>query len=280
MPDTTVTNWFGDVVSHPKVIVEAKSESDIIAVLKDPTKYPSPVRAIGSNHSTPPCGVADGGTLIKMSNMNRILDISSNTVTAQAGALLSRKALHAFKKRLDYREYGGAPLLGVRGVCIVAHGSSNDRAIMNGIRVAAEFAQAGINDRIEREFRDGFLPGFLADLRLVEAADFDRLATPELVEEIGRLHRRFTGDTHVEVDVINIAANFYLARARRALSDAGLEPSSFMRQMAADCALPAWTHQVRASQRRESQETTLLIQDFESLTSVVRSEPSGRTRRS
>ncbi len=76
----------------------------------------------------------------------------TRTVTAQAGALLSRKALKEFKKRLDYREYGGAPLLGVRGVCIVAHGSSNDRAIMNGIRVAAEFAQAGINDRIEHEF--------------------------------------------------------------------------------------------------------------------------------
>src|SRR5277367_3526716 len=76
----------------------------------------------------------------------------TRTVTAQAGALLSRKALREFRKRLDYREYGGAPLLGVRGVCIVGHGSSNDRAIMNGIRVAAEFAQAGINDRIEQEF--------------------------------------------------------------------------------------------------------------------------------
>src|SRR5262249_26314130 len=86
MPDT-ITNWFGDVVSHPKVIVEAKSEGDIIAVLKNPASYPSPVRAVGSNHSTPPCGVAEGGTLIKMSNMNRILDISSNTVTAQAGAI-------------------------------------------------------------------------------------------------------------------------------------------------------------------------------------------------
>jgi phosphate acyltransferase len=76
----------------------------------------------------------------------------TRTVTAQAGALLSRKALREFRKRLDYREYGGAPLLGVRGVCIIGHGSSNDRAIMNGIRVAAEFAQAGINERIEQEF--------------------------------------------------------------------------------------------------------------------------------
>ena len=59
------------------------------------------------------------------------------------------KAFDAFKKRLDYSEYGGAPLLGVRGVCIVGHGSSNEKAIMNGIRVAAEFAQAQVNSGIE-----------------------------------------------------------------------------------------------------------------------------------
>jgi phosphate acyltransferase len=71
------------------------------------------------------------------------------TVTAQMGALLSRRALYAFKKRIDYSEYGGAPLLGVRGVCIVGHGSSNERAIMNGIRVAASFAKANVNSGIE-----------------------------------------------------------------------------------------------------------------------------------
>src|SRR5579862_5920954 len=76
----------------------------------------------------------------------------TQTVTAQVGALLSRKAFNAFRRRLDPSEYGGAPLLGVRGVTIIGHGSSNDRAIMNGIRVAAEFAQAGINERLEREF--------------------------------------------------------------------------------------------------------------------------------
>ena len=75
------------------------------------------------------------------------------TVTAQMGALLSRKAFHNFKKRIDYSEYGGAPLLGVRGVCIVGHGSSNERAIMNGIRVAAEFAQADVNHGIENALR-------------------------------------------------------------------------------------------------------------------------------
>ncbi|HEX4021578.1 MAG TPA: phosphate acyltransferase PlsX [Acidobacteriaceae bacterium] len=78
----------------------------------------------------------------------------TSTVTAQVGALLSRKAFNDFKKRLDYSEYGGAPLLGLRGVCIVGHGSSNDRGIMNGIRVAAEFAQTGVNGQIEREFTE------------------------------------------------------------------------------------------------------------------------------
>src|ERR1700748_496340 len=75
-----------------------------------------------------------------------------STVTSQVGALLSRKAFNEFKKRLDYSEYGGAVLLGVRGVCIIGHGSSNDNAIFNGIRVAAEFARAGTNARIEQEF--------------------------------------------------------------------------------------------------------------------------------
>ena len=76
-----------------------------------------------------------------------------STVTSQVGALLSRRAFAEFKKRLDYSEYGGAVLLGVRGVCIVGHGSSNEKAIMNGVRVAAEFAQAEVNSSIESALR-------------------------------------------------------------------------------------------------------------------------------
>src|SRR5579871_4877068 len=72
------------------------------------------------------------------------------TITRQVGALLSRSAFTDFKKRLDHTEYGGAPLLGVKGVCIITHGSSNSNAIKNAIRVAAEFAESGINDSIER----------------------------------------------------------------------------------------------------------------------------------
>jgi phosphate acyltransferase len=72
------------------------------------------------------------------------------TITRQVGALLSRSAFIDFKKRLDHTEYGGAPLLGVKGACIITHGSSNSNAIKNAVRVAAEFAERGINESIER----------------------------------------------------------------------------------------------------------------------------------
>jgi len=73
-----------------------------------------------------------------------------STISSQVGFLLSRRAFDDFKKRLDYAEYGGAPLLGLKGVCIVGHGSSNATAIKNAIRVAAQFAETRINDKIEK----------------------------------------------------------------------------------------------------------------------------------
>jgi glycerol-3-phosphate acyltransferase PlsX len=76
----------------------------------------------------------------------------TRTVTAKVGALLSRQAFNAFRRRIDYTEYGGAPLLGVRGTCIIGHGSSNDNAIYNGIRVAYEFAKVGIIESMEQAF--------------------------------------------------------------------------------------------------------------------------------
>ena len=86
MSEIVVQNWFGDILSHPAIVVEAHSVEDIIRVLKDPAKYPSPVRAVGSNHSCSPCGTADRGTLIKM-KMNRILNIGADAVTVEAGAI-------------------------------------------------------------------------------------------------------------------------------------------------------------------------------------------------
>ncbi|MGA7302100.1 MAG: phosphate acyltransferase PlsX [Candidatus Sulfotelmatobacter sp.] len=72
------------------------------------------------------------------------------TITSQVGYMLSRSAFADFKKRIDHTEYGGAPLLGVKGVCIITHGSSNANAIKNAVRVAAEFSQRHINQSIEQ----------------------------------------------------------------------------------------------------------------------------------
>jgi len=73
------------------------------------------------------------------------------TVTRKLGAVLSRDAYRELKKRVDYSEYGGAPLLGVKGVNIICHGRSNANAIKNAIRVAAEFARGRVNEKIEAE---------------------------------------------------------------------------------------------------------------------------------
>ena len=87
MAATTVTNWFGDLSSQPAVVVEAESTEEVVAILRDSNRYPSPVRAIGSFHSTAACGAADGGTMIRMSKMNRILSTGPDTITVEAGAI-------------------------------------------------------------------------------------------------------------------------------------------------------------------------------------------------
>jgi glycerol-3-phosphate acyltransferase PlsX len=77
------------------------------------------------------------------------------TVTRKIGYVLSQAAYRDFRKRVDYSEYGGAPLLGVKGVSILCHGRSNATAMKNAIRVAAEFAEGGINEKIEAELERG-----------------------------------------------------------------------------------------------------------------------------
>ncbi len=75
------------------------------------------------------------------------------TITRKIGYVLSRAAYSDFRKRVDYSEYGGAPLLGVKGVCIICHGRSNANAIKNAIRVAADYSSGNINQQIEHNLR-------------------------------------------------------------------------------------------------------------------------------
>jgi hypothetical protein len=82
-----LVNWDGSIVQHPKVIAYPSTVDEIVAILKDEARYPSPVRGIGSNHSTTFCTVCDGGTAVSMKHFNRVLAVGDDTVTAQAGAL-------------------------------------------------------------------------------------------------------------------------------------------------------------------------------------------------
>jgi glycerol-3-phosphate acyltransferase PlsX len=67
---------------------------------------------------------------------------------------LGQQALHNLIKRYDYHEHGGAPLLGIDGICIVCHGSSSDRAIANAVSVAAKYARAKLNALIVKELEE------------------------------------------------------------------------------------------------------------------------------
>lgn len=80
-----------------------------------------------------------------------------STVASRTGAMLVRPAFQRLKKRLDYSESGGAPLLGVRQIVVIGHGSSNARAIRNAVRTVKEFSEHRANERIEQ--------GIAADVR-------------------------------------------------------------------------------------------------------------------
>ncbi len=72
----------------------------------------------------------------------------SNVTTGKLGYMMIKPALRNFKKRTDYSEYGGAPLLGINGTCIISHGRSSARAIKNAIRVAADMAGKKVHEII------------------------------------------------------------------------------------------------------------------------------------
>ena len=72
------------------------------------------------------------------------------TAVTKAGAVLAKPAFRSIKKRLDYSEYGGAPLLGVSRIVVIGHGRSNARAIRNAIRSVKEFSENHAGERIEK----------------------------------------------------------------------------------------------------------------------------------
>jgi glycerol-3-phosphate acyltransferase PlsX len=75
----------------------------------------------------------------------------TRSLQASMGFLLAKDAFRAFKKRLDYSEYGGAPLLGVKGACLIGHGHSSAKAVRNAVRAAHEFVRHRIPEKIRAQ---------------------------------------------------------------------------------------------------------------------------------
>jgi glycerol-3-phosphate acyltransferase PlsX len=80
-----------------------------------------------------------------------LLDELSSTVGTRVGYLLSRHAFRRFRKRVDYSEYGGAPLIGLDGLCVVGHGRSSAKAVRNALAMTVKCVQDGLLDRLIQE---------------------------------------------------------------------------------------------------------------------------------
>jgi glycerol-3-phosphate acyltransferase PlsX len=78
-------------------------------------------------------------------------DELSSTFGTRVGYLLSRQAFRRFRKRVDASEYGGAPLVGVNGLCVVGHGRSSAKAVRNGVAMTARFVSQGLVARLSRD---------------------------------------------------------------------------------------------------------------------------------
>jgi glycerol-3-phosphate acyltransferase PlsX len=82
----------------------------------------------------------------------------SSTITMRVGSLLTQRAMRHFRRRVDYSEYGGAPLLGVAGITIVGHGRSSAKAVRNAVAMAWRFASGQLIQRVEREIAVAAVP--------------------------------------------------------------------------------------------------------------------------
>ena len=101
-----------------------------------------------------------GNVILKVSEAlaemveNMLREEIKRTLQASVGFLLSKSAFRRFKQRIDYSEYGGAPLLGVKGCVIICHGRSSAKAIKNAIRFASEFARQGLAEKIQAQIAE------------------------------------------------------------------------------------------------------------------------------
>jgi rifampicin phosphotransferase len=111
--------------------------------------------------------------------------------------------------------------------------SEQRRRIRKGIGPFAAFRLSRAAESIERDFRETFLPDYMSELRLLEAMDFRKVPTSDLIGLLEDTTDRYFHDSHVQVDTINIAADFYVKAAERAMSRRGMNSGAVLGQGAA-----------------------------------------------
>jgi glycerol-3-phosphate acyltransferase PlsX len=156
-------------VPNPRVAVvsngEEEGKGNQLVQETVPLLKASPLNFVGNAEGKDiPWGIADvvvtdgftGNVIIKLAEgvSKLLMDILKEELTARSvskvGALLAKPSFDAVRRRLDYREYGGAPLLGVDGVALVGHGRSDALAIRNAIRMTAQTVENGVLDAIKQ----------------------------------------------------------------------------------------------------------------------------------
>lgn len=101
-----------------------------------------------------------GNVLLKSSEslaaatMHWLKDVFKKNPVRMTGALLARNAFRDLKAISNFEEFGGAPLLGLKKICVIGHGSSTPKAVKNAIRVANEFIKFGINEKITQRITE------------------------------------------------------------------------------------------------------------------------------
>ena len=79
---------------------------------------------------------------------------ASNNVRGKVAYFLLKQAIHRLEKKMDYSEYGGAPLLGINGNCVISHGHSNAKAIMNAILLSSSLAKNKLSEHLAQEIKE------------------------------------------------------------------------------------------------------------------------------
>ncbi|HEX9911382.1 MAG TPA: hypothetical protein VGA86_10885, partial [Desulfatiglandales bacterium] len=77
-----------------------------------------------------------------------------DNVRAKVAYFLMKRVIRRLEKKMDYSEYGGAPLLGINGNCVISHGHSNGKAIMNAVLLASSLAKNKLNEHLAQEIRE------------------------------------------------------------------------------------------------------------------------------